>query len=105
MCVCPSMKPGEIYKPEASRISVSGPPACHAPVEHGDFHAVENLARVDVDELAAGDDEIGIDLAQRAAHQALDFRCGERHEKISSIGAPALHARGQLTLVYPSAYF
>jgi len=52
------------------------------PVDRSDLHPVEELARTHINKSAAGDDEIGWDLAQRAANQSRAFLIGERHDRV-----------------------
>ena len=56
-----------------ARVRRARPDVADSAVEHGDLHPVENFPGINVDELAAGDDQIGLDLAQRPAHQSFDL--------------------------------
>ncbi len=46
---------------------------------YGDFHVLENLTRIDIDQFAAGYHKIRFDFAQSAANQSLGFVLGKNH--------------------------
>src|SRR5690349_1961386 len=59
-------------------------------IEHGDFKTVEPFARINVDELAAGDDQVGVNLAERAAHQSFELWFCTSHRAVCNMKAETL---------------
>jgi len=51
----------------------------NAAIENGNLNSFENLSRIDVDELAARDNQIGFDLSHRAANQSSQLFLGICH--------------------------
>ena len=50
----------------------AGPHVTDPPLAHGHLHAVQHLARVDVDQAPAGNQQVSLDLPHAGAYQALD---------------------------------
>src|SRR5258706_1889474 len=61
-----------------------------AAVEHGDFKTFEQFAGIDVDELAAANDQVSANLAERAAHQSFEFWFCTSHRAVCNMKAETL---------------
>lgn len=49
-------------------------------IENGDLYAVENFTRIDIDQLAAKDDEIGFHSTYRATNEPVELLFVLRHD-------------------------